>query len=82
MMPKTVYLYQSEGAETDFVSLDPPTRHDLECVKLGVESIYRFRGMTVESVNHKGKWSPVQTAKLIPAPPELESLGPYHGLAD
>jgi len=82
---KPVYLYIFEH-ETDFMSLDEPTRHDIVCVQNGVLTIYRVSGTKVETLCMNGptgapwEWIKVKKGVLLEAPPEVADLGQYHGL--
>jgi hypothetical protein len=82
---KPVYLYVFEH-ETDFMSLDEPTKHDIVCFENGLLVIYKITGTKVETLCMNGptgapcEWIKVEKGNLIPPPPELEELGPYHGL--
>lgn len=84
-MKPAVYLYVFEH-ETDFMSTDEPTQHDVVCVENGLLVIYKICGMNVSTLCINGatgatwEWVKVEKGHLIPPPPELKELGPYHGL--
>jgi hypothetical protein len=81
-MTKPVYLYVFEH-ETDFMSTDEPTQHDIVCVEKGLLIIYKICGMSVFTACVDGvtwKWVKVPKGSLIAPPTELKELGPYHGL--
>jgi hypothetical protein len=79
MSKKVIYLYQTEGAEDDFFTMDPPTKHDAKSVEFGSLSIYKFDGEHIWIMDQHGDWDKVLEGELFPAPEELKELGPYHG---
>ena len=78
---KPVYLFVIEY-ESEFMTREEPTKHDIECIKRGTLIVYRFsmKGdhAQLESLGQDEKWIAVPVGCLKEAPPELATLGPYH----